>query len=136
MHWTMIFARDNLSRFSVIVVLFGHAMKNPSKAKQHTTLIRKTPSNFIEVSNPYLEACYIIYTREECILIWSRKAVGSDKSEPRAGVKQRKGAHDKAAEKTKLSAANKFQASYPSIKNEDKSDVARRGYFEDLDFYL
>ena len=130
-HWCLIFFRNNLNRFSALLVLFDHATSNPWRGGEDISLL-KHPSQgkFVEVVNPNLEGSYLHYNLIDCAWIRSGKAVGSDQSEPRASMLNRNSGHIKRSKTSMVSDGNKMYRLYPSRSNPNKRPF--QAHFEDL----
>ena len=85
-----------------------------------------------------MEGCYIHFDQVEHIYVRSGKACGSDRSEPRCDFKNRNDAHEKKAQHAHPDGerASDLYVLYPSRCNINKSNILRRGHFEDLIQYV
>ena len=137
-HWCLEFTRCNLPRFAAMLVFFGHAMSDPSRATENTCLLRPPTGYFLVMDDAALEGCYVVHDSVEFNWIRSGKACGSNMSTPRAGLLNRwtgDRGHSMKAKTVTANDTNLFAFSYPSWSNPKILKSTRRGYFEDLVLY-
>ena len=130
----MNFTKDNLTRFSAMVVYFGHAICSITTVTEDQCTLRNPSKSWILVDDAAFEGSYLFFDTDSGNWIRSSKAVGSEKLSPRAGLLNREKGHQNAAGISGALENNKFYMTFPIAENPNR--LSNANYYKDLEQYV
>ena len=134
-HPALLFVCTNLPRFAALLCFFNQARRSRVLNSKSNLLQHPLSSGFLPAIDKTLEGSYLHCSNEKLRWIRSRKAVGSDSSNPINGiVYQNEEGHRKKAISATLIDGEYFYTLYPSESNTNQLPN-KISHFEDLTQY-